>query len=80
MLIQDLEIRDKLASSNINKFLYLYSSEAMPKQHDANMVSWFFGDYSLNFIKLIQIITFTACCQNGTHTTRFQFKSTRMLC
>lgn len=41
ILIQDLEIRDKLASSNINKFLYLYSSEAMPKQHDANMVSRF---------------------------------------
>lgn len=41
ILIQDLEIRDKLASSNINKFLYLYSSEAMPKQHDANMVSNF---------------------------------------
>jgi len=40
ILIQDLEIRDKLASSNINKFLYLYSSEAMPKQHDANMVSY----------------------------------------
>jgi len=39
ILIQDLEIRDKLASSNINKFLYLYSSEAMPKQQDANMVS-----------------------------------------
>ncbi|XP_050420614.1 autophagy-related protein 2 homolog B isoform X2 [Adelges cooleyi] len=38
VLIQDLEIRDKLASSNINKFLYLYSSEAMPKQHDANML------------------------------------------
>ncbi|CAH1722364.1 unnamed protein product [Aphis gossypii] len=37
ILIQDLEIRDKLASSNINKFLYLYSSEAMPKQQDANM-------------------------------------------
>jgi len=39
ILIQDLEIRDKLASSNINKFLYLYSSEAMPKQQNANMVS-----------------------------------------
>lgn len=39
ILIQDLEIRDKLASSNINKFLYLYSSEAMPKQQDANMVN-----------------------------------------
>ncbi|VVC35435.1 Vacuolar protein sorting-associated protein 13, N-terminal domain,Vacuolar protein sorting-associated [Cinara cedri] len=38
ILIQDFEIRDKLASSNINKFLYLYSSEAMPKQHDANML------------------------------------------
>ncbi|XP_050544499.1 autophagy-related protein 2 homolog B [Daktulosphaira vitifoliae] len=38
LLIQDFEIRDKLASSNINKFLYLYSSEAMPKQYDANML------------------------------------------
>lgn len=39
ILIQDFEIRDKLASSNINKFLYLYSSELMPKQNEANMVS-----------------------------------------
>jgi len=57
ILIQDLEIRDKLASSNINKFLYLYSSEAMPKQQDANMVSevdivnfFFFQKHSLNKI------------------------------
>jgi len=52
ILIQDLEIRDKLASSNINKFLYLYSSEAMPKQQDANMVSkvdsFFFPKHNSN--------------------------------
>lgn len=54
ILIQDFEIRDKLASSNINKFLYLYSSEAMPKQHDANMVSNF-GDYDLYFYYKINL-------------------------
>ncbi|XP_076360508.1 autophagy-related 2 isoform X2 [Tachypleus tridentatus] len=38
LLIHDVEIRDRLASSQINKFLYQYTSEAMPKQSHANMV------------------------------------------
>lgn len=67
VLIQEIEIRDKLASSNINKFLYLYSSEAMPKQQDANMVS------KLDKFKLVVIMykknMLSACCQSSTHTT-----------
>ena len=38
-LVQDLEIRDRLAQSNINKFLYQYTTESMPRQSHANMVS-----------------------------------------
>ena len=39
LLIYDLELRDRLVSSQINKFLYQYSSEDMPKQSSANMVT-----------------------------------------
>lgn len=39
-LVQSLEARDKLASSAINKFLYLHSSESQPKQAHANMVTF----------------------------------------
>ncbi|XP_026686797.1 autophagy-related protein 2 homolog B, partial [Diaphorina citri] len=38
ILIHDVEIRDRLASSNINKFLYAYSSKARPRQSHAHMV------------------------------------------
>nr|QSV39518.1 autophagy associated protein [Locusta migratoria] len=38
LLINELELRDRLASSQINKFLYQYSSETRPKQSHANMV------------------------------------------
>ncbi|KAK6635316.1 hypothetical protein RUM44_000567 [Polyplax serrata] len=38
LLIQDVELRDRLATSTINKFLYQYSSEAKPKQSQAPMV------------------------------------------
>uniref|UniRef100_A0A1B6D799 Autophagy-related protein 2 n=1 Tax=Clastoptera arizonana TaxID=38151 RepID=A0A1B6D799_9HEMI len=37
-LVHEVEIRDRLASSQINKFLYQYSSEARPRQSHANMV------------------------------------------
>ncbi|EFN86545.1 Autophagy-related protein 2-like protein A [Harpegnathos saltator] len=37
LLVNEIEIRDRLASSRINKFLYQYSSEARPKQSHANM-------------------------------------------
>ena len=40
LLAQDVEIRDRLAHSQINKFLYQYTSESMPKQTNANMVSY----------------------------------------
>lgn len=38
LLVQDVEIRDRLSSSQINKFLYQYSTEARPKQRHSNMV------------------------------------------
>lgn len=36
--VQDLEIRDRLASSMMNKFLYLYFSKEMPRKAHSNMV------------------------------------------
>ena len=41
-LIGDVEIRDRLASSQLNKFLYCYSSETMPRRSHASMVREFF--------------------------------------
>lgn len=37
-IVQDLEIRDRLATSQMNKFLYLYSSKEMPRKAHSNMV------------------------------------------
>ncbi|GCC17839.1 hypothetical protein chiPu_0022040 [Chiloscyllium punctatum] len=37
-IVQELEIRDRLATSQINKFLYLYTSEKMPRRAHSNMV------------------------------------------
>lgn len=37
LLVNEIEVRDRLASSHINKFLYQYSSEARPRQSHANM-------------------------------------------
>lgn len=37
-IVQELEIRDRLASSQLNKFLYLYTSESMPRRTHSNMV------------------------------------------
>ncbi|XP_052105810.1 autophagy-related protein 2 homolog B-like [Mytilus californianus] len=38
LVISDVEIRDKLTVSSINKLLYQYSSETLPKQTNSNMV------------------------------------------
>ncbi|CAH2325246.1 autophagy-related 2 homolog A [Pelobates cultripes] len=38
-IVQELEIRDRLATSHINKFLYLYTSEKMPRRAHSNMLS-----------------------------------------
>ena len=38
LIVQDLEIRDRLATSQMNKFLYLYSSKEMPRTAHSNMV------------------------------------------
>lgn len=37
-VVQRLEIRDRLAASQMNKFLYLYSSKEMPRKSHSNMV------------------------------------------
>ncbi|XP_031435892.1 autophagy-related protein 2 homolog B [Clupea harengus] len=37
-VVQELEVRDRLASSQINKFLYLYSSKDMPRKAHSNML------------------------------------------
>lgn len=47
-IVQELEVRDRLASSQINKFLYLYTSESMPRRAHSNMVSGA-GDTGLFF-------------------------------
>ncbi|KAM4617539.1 autophagy-related protein 2 homolog A isoform 2-T2 [Discoglossus pictus] len=38
-IVQELEIRDRLATSQINKFLYLYTSEKMPRRAHSNMLT-----------------------------------------
>ncbi|XP_046351358.1 autophagy-related protein 2 homolog A-like isoform X1 [Haliotis rufescens] len=38
LIIAEFEVRDRLATSQINKFLYQYTSENMPKQTHANML------------------------------------------
>uniref|UniRef100_A0A673ZB42 Autophagy related 2B n=1 Tax=Salmo trutta TaxID=8032 RepID=A0A673ZB42_SALTR len=38
-IVQDLEIRDRLATSHMNKFLYLYSSKEMPRTAHSNMLT-----------------------------------------
>ncbi|XP_068444905.1 autophagy-related protein 2 homolog A isoform X2 [Clinocottus analis] len=38
-IVQELEIRDRLASSQLNKFLYLYTSESMPRRAHSNMLT-----------------------------------------
>ncbi|KAM3919804.1 autophagy-related protein 2 homolog B isoform 1-T3 [Leptodactylus fuscus] len=38
-IVQDLEIRDRLASSQMNKFLHLYSSKEMPRKAHSNMLT-----------------------------------------
>ncbi|KAM9377347.1 autophagy-related protein 2 homolog A [Pholidichthys leucotaenia] len=38
-IVQELEIRDRLASSQFNKFLYLYSSESMPRRTHSSMLT-----------------------------------------
>lgn len=39
LLVSEFEIRDRLATSDINKFLYQYTSQAQPKQSHADMVN-----------------------------------------
>uniref|UniRef100_A0A8D1VF04 Autophagy related 2B n=1 Tax=Sus scrofa TaxID=9823 RepID=A0A8D1VF04_PIG len=41
-IVQDLEIRDRLATSQMNKFLYLYCSKEMPRKAHSNMDALFF--------------------------------------
>lgn len=39
LIVQELEIRDRLATSKINKFLHLHTSERLPRRSHSNMVS-----------------------------------------
>lgn len=39
LLVHELEVRDRLRQSNINKLLYQYTTEASPRQSHAHMVS-----------------------------------------
>uniref|UniRef100_G3UN22 Autophagy related 2B n=1 Tax=Loxodonta africana TaxID=9785 RepID=G3UN22_LOXAF len=39
LTVQDLEIRDRLATSQMNKFLYLYCSKEMPRKAHSNMLT-----------------------------------------
>uniref|UniRef100_A0A8D3C009 Autophagy related 2A n=1 Tax=Scophthalmus maximus TaxID=52904 RepID=A0A8D3C009_SCOMX len=38
-IVQELEVRDRLASSQMNKFLYLHTSESMPRRAHSNMLT-----------------------------------------
>lgn len=38
LIVQELEIRDRLATSQINKFLHLHTSERLPRRTHSNMV------------------------------------------
>lgn len=57
-IVQELEVRDRLASSQINKFLYLYTSESMPRRAHSNMVRYqscvgVGGIYQVDFIDYV---------------------------
>ncbi|XP_021494042.1 autophagy-related protein 2 homolog A isoform X1 [Meriones unguiculatus] len=39
LIVQELEIRDRLASSKINKFLHLHTSERLPRRTHSNMLT-----------------------------------------
>ena len=39
LLVHNAEVRDRLANSQINKFLYQYTTDARPRQSHANMVN-----------------------------------------
>lgn len=62
-IVQELEVRDRLASSQINKFLYLYTSESMPRRAHSNMVSND-GDGTQIFTCISQ--GFSGFCNSGT--------------
>lgn len=49
-IVQDLEIRDRLATSQMNKFLYLYCSKEMPRKAHSNMVR-FKTSYFLLYVR-----------------------------
>ena len=40
-IVNEVEVRDRLSLSKINKFLYQYTSESLPRQTHANMVCLF---------------------------------------
>lgn len=42
LIVNEVEIVDRLKVSPINKFLYLYTSEKQPRKSSGNMVSVYF--------------------------------------
>ncbi|XP_028968074.1 autophagy-related protein 2 homolog B [Galendromus occidentalis] len=39
LFIKDIQIKDKVATSEMNKFLYQFSNDSLPKQSNANMLT-----------------------------------------
>lgn len=62
LIVAEIEMRDRLKSSQMNKFLYQYISQVRPKQSNANMVS-----------ALLHI-----CLHKGTARSLFLRKHTRL--
>ena len=64
LLVNDIEVLDKLKSSGINKFLHVFTSEAMPRPTHANMV------YVCLFVVRCEIIHIcVANCEGSDVTT-----------
>ena len=58
-IVSEVEVRDRLSLSKINKFLYQYTSESLPRQTHANMVCSFTlkeSTFFFSFLFAISII------------------------
>lgn len=59
LIVQELEIRDRLATSKINKFLHLHTSERLPRRTHSNMVRVYLG-----MVSLLPIAPLKACVED----------------
>ncbi|KAL7978365.1 hypothetical protein Chor_014904 [Crotalus horridus] len=64
-IVQELEIRDRLASSQINKFLYLYSSELLPRRAHSNMGTFAGILIGLAQLNCSELKLKRLCCRHG---------------